>query len=149
MTKSEHIVRGRKLADGSWVQIHEDGSETPLETRKSDWERAIGFSQDDANYNALLDPDNEPFLTEADRAQIEALPEAKRVRHRLGLTQREFSDRFQIPLGTLRDWERGARSPDAAARHLLRLIDVAPDFVSDMLEEPAVESAEERRSKVA
>jgi putative transcriptional regulator len=34
----------------------------------------------------------------------------------LGLTQQEFSVRFLIPLGTLRDWEQGAAEPDQAAR---------------------------------
>jgi putative transcriptional regulator len=34
----------------------------------------------------------------------------KKLRWKLGLSQRAFASRYGIPLGTLRDWEQG-RSP--------------------------------------
>jgi putative transcriptional regulator len=40
----------------------------------------------------------------------------------LGLTQDEFAERFQIPIGTLRDWEQGRVEPDQAAQAYLRAI---------------------------
>ena len=36
-------------------------------------------------------------------------PQVKLIRRALGLTQEEFAGRFQIPLGTLRDWGRVLR----------------------------------------
>ena len=46
----------------------------------------------------------------------------KTLRRALGLTQEEFAARFQIPLGTLRDWEQGKSEPDQSARAYLRAI---------------------------
>ena len=47
----------------------------------------------------------------------------KRVRRKLGLSQEQFAQRFQIPLGTLRDWEQHRREPDQAARAYLIVIE--------------------------
>ena len=49
-------------------------------------------------------------------------PRLKIIRRALGLTQEEFSARFHIPLGTLRDWEQGATRPDQTARAYLGAI---------------------------
>ncbi len=56
-------------------------------------------------------------------------PRMKIIRGALGLTREEFAARFQIPLGTLRDWEQGAKEPDQAARAYLRAITGDPDAV--------------------
>ncbi|CAH1696778.1 Putative transcriptional regulator [Hyphomicrobiales bacterium] len=45
------------------------------------------------------------------------------------LTQVEFARRYGLSLSTLRDWEYGRRSPDAAALTLLRVIDREPEAV--------------------
>ena len=49
------------------------------------------------------------------------------VRARVGMTQREFSDRIGISVDTLRNWEQGRRYPTGTARALLRIIDKAPE----------------------
>lgn len=49
------------------------------------------------------------------------------VRARVGMTQREFSDRIGISVDTLRNWEQGRRYPNGTARALLRIIDKAPE----------------------
>ena len=49
-------------------------------------------------------------------------PHLKILRRALGMTQEEFATRFQIPLGTLRDWEQGRAEPDQTARAYLRAI---------------------------
>jgi putative transcriptional regulator len=69
---------------------------------------------------ARSDPDARPFSA-AERARMKHTPRAKLIRRTLGLTQEEFAARFQIPLGTLRDWEHGAAEPDQAARAYLRV----------------------------
>jgi putative transcriptional regulator len=81
---------------------------------------------------ALADPDARP-LTPDDIKRMKRIPRAKIIRRALGLTQEEFSTRFRIPLGTLRDWEQGAAEPDQAARAYLTVIARNPKAVADAL----------------
>jgi len=81
---------------------------------------------------ALADPDAKP-LTPDDIKRMKRIPRAKIIRRALGLTQGEFSARFRIPLGTLRDWEQGAAEPDQAARAYLTVIARNPKAVADAL----------------
>ena len=82
---------------------------------------------------ALSDPDAQP-LTPEDFKRMKRSPRAKIIRRALGLTQEEFSSRFQIPLGTLRDWEQGAAEPDQASRAYLKVIAVDPEAVRRALQ---------------
>jgi putative transcriptional regulator len=77
---------------------------------------------------AHADPDAQP-LTEADMATMPRIPRAKTLRRALGLTQEEFAARYQIPLGTLRDWEQGRAEPDQPARAYLTAIAGDPNAV--------------------
>jgi len=52
---------------------------------------------------------------------------ARRVRRRLGLSQLEFSQRIDVSLETIRNWEQGKRSPTGAAKALLKVLDKAPE----------------------
>ena len=81
---------------------------------------------------ALSDPDALP-LTDADIKRMKRTPQVKVIRRALGLSQEEFSDRFRIPLGTLRDWEQGRKDPDAAARAYLVVIGRNPAAVAEAL----------------
>jgi len=57
------------------------------------------------------------------------------LRRKLKLTQRQFSDRYGLKLGTVRNWEQGRSSkvvPDAAAALLLRVIESDPDGVAEI-----------------
>jgi putative transcriptional regulator len=49
------------------------------------------------------------------------------VRKRLGLTQLEFSQRIDVSLDTIRNWEQGKRCPTGAAKALLKILDKAPE----------------------
>lgn len=60
-------------------------------------------------------------------------PDVATIRKRLGLSQEKFAGRFNLPRGSVRDWEQGRRAPDAAARNLLRVIDYAPETVERAL----------------
>jgi putative transcriptional regulator len=77
---------------------------------------------------ANADPDAKPF-TAAQLARAKHTPRAKLIRRALGITQEEFAAHFQIPLGTLRDWEQGAKEPDRAARAYLTVIAQDPEAV--------------------
>ncbi len=59
--------------------------------------------------------------------------DVKRMRRRLKLTQDEFSRRFGIPQGTLRDWEQGRRRPEGPARAFLLVIQHEPKAVERAL----------------
>lgn len=51
-----------------------------------------------------------------------------KLRHRLGLSQAQFADRYGLPIGTVRNWEQGRRSKvDASGSLLLSLIERDPD----------------------
>ncbi len=66
--------------------------------------------------------DDLPPMTEAELAQAQIVPRVKTLRRVLRLTQEQFSERYGIPLGTLRDWEQGAKEPDTAAKSYIRCI---------------------------
>jgi putative transcriptional regulator len=100
---------------------------------QTDWTRIEALTGEQALQNALADPDNPP-LTNEQLARMRRIPDPQEIRQRLGLTQREFSRQFQIALGTLRDWEQGARRPDSAAKAYLRVIAAAPDAVRRILQ---------------
>ncbi len=123
----ENIIRVRRLADGSSVQGLPDGSLLPM-VDNTDWARLDAMTEEEIEANALSDPDNPP-LTDEELANMWGPAEAKRMRARLNMTQEEFSEKFQIPLGTLRDWERGASIPDKSARTLLKVIANEPEAV--------------------
>lgn len=87
---------------------------------KHDWSRLDAMSEAQRHAAALADPDAQP--TDADMDRMKQTPRLKIIRRALGLTQEEFATRFQIPLGTLRDWEQGAAQLDQTARAYLRAI---------------------------
>jgi putative transcriptional regulator len=68
-------------------------------------------------------------LTREELSRVKLVPRSKTMRRALGLTQEEFSERYRIPLGTLRDWEQGRTEPDAPARAYLRVIAKNPEMV--------------------
>lgn len=129
--KESNIVKARILRDGTVVQVLPDGSYVPLED-KTDWARLAAMTEEEIEANALADPDNPP-LTDEELARMRRVPQPKRIRERLKLTQEQFSERFEIPQGTLRDWEQGASNPDQAARTLLRVIEQDPEGVARAL----------------
>ena len=125
-------IRARRQADGSIVQVVPDGTTRALEDR-TDWQRLEAMTEEEIEANAKEDPDNPPLYRE-ELARMLPIPNPRTIRRRMGLTQEQFSTSFHIPLGTLRDWEQGAREPDSAARTLLRVIDKNPDAVLQALE---------------
>ena len=82
--------------------------------------------------NPAYDPDNPP-RTEAQLAGMKRISPAKALRFRLGLSQQEFAARYQIPIGTLRDWEQHRSEPDAPARAYLKVIAADPEGVAKKL----------------
>lgn len=82
---------------------------------------------------ARTDPDANP-LTPEDLRRMRRTPRVKLIRRSLGLTQEEFATRYQISIGTLRDWEQNRTEPDQTARSYLKLIARDPEHVRKTLE---------------
>jgi putative transcriptional regulator len=81
---------------------------------------------------ARADPDARP-LTLADFKRMKPRPWVQILRRSLDLTQEEFSARYRIPLGTLRDWEQGRAEPDQPTRAYLTIIARDPERVKRLL----------------
>ncbi len=109
-----------------------DGATKPLDD-KTDWQRLREMNDEEVRAAALSDPDARP-LTESDTARMRRVPRVKTLRRALRLTQEEFAARYQIPLGTLRDWEQARAEPDQPARAYLKAIAGDPEGVERALQ---------------
>ncbi len=105
----------------------------------AEWARFDAITDEEAYQNALGDPDNPP-LTAARLAKMRRIPNPKRLRLSMNLTQEQFARQFHIALGTLRDWEQGVRMPDGTAKTYLRVIEAIPEAVSAALNPEAEEN---------
>jgi putative transcriptional regulator len=75
-----------------------------------------------------------PHLSAAKLGLMKRVAPIKRIRWQLGFSQEEFADQFEIPIGTLRDWEQGRSRPDRPALAYLKVIGTDPAFVSRSLQ---------------
>jgi putative transcriptional regulator len=113
----------------------------PLSEPSTDWTRLEAMSGEEALQNALDDPESQP-LTPEQRARLRRVPDPRAIRVGMGLTQEAFARRFEIALGTLRDWEQGAHIPDSTAKAYLRVIEANPEAVVAALRgRPAAQTA--------
>lgn len=55
--------------------------------------------------------------------------DVKALRNKLGMTQEGFASTFGLNVDTVKQWERGRRSPRGPERTLLRVIEREPDAV--------------------
>lgn len=62
-------------------------------------------------------------------AQLDVLA----IRRRTGLSQAAFSRRIGVSSATLRNWEKGLRTPEGPARVLLALMERNPQIVEETL----------------
>ena len=125
---SKTTIFARTRPDGTIVEVLPDDGERPFPgtTMRPMTDAEISAA-------ATTDPDARPMTTDELRA-AKRVPRAKTLRRSLGLTQEEFSARFQIPLGTLRDWEQGRAEPDQTARAYLKVIAGDPEAVQRTLQ---------------
>ena len=107
-------------------------TKTTAKPPKHDWSRFDAMSEAQRSAAAMHDPDAIP-LTPSDFKRMKRTPQVKLIRRALSLTQEEFSGRFHIPIGTLRDWEQGAAVPDQSARAYLTVIARDPEAVRKAL----------------
>jgi putative transcriptional regulator len=95
------------------------------------------MTDEEVHAAVLSDPDAQP-LTKENFARMKSTPRVKIIRRALGLTQEEFSSRYHIPLGTLRDWEQGRTEPDRAMYAYLKVIATMPEDVQNALQPQSI-----------
>ncbi len=113
--------------NGRLVRVKPDGTEEALQTPV-----LAPRSAEEIEAAAIRDSENPP-LTKARTGQLRPVPRVKTLRRALALTQEEFAVRYQIPLGTLRDWEQGRSEPDQPAKAYLTVIARDPESVERAL----------------
>ena len=101
---------------------------------QTDWKALKKLSDEEITRRARSDPDNPP-LTDEELAAMRRVPEVKRIRLQLALSQEDFSRIYHVPLSTLRDWEQGRSKPDQTSRTFLQLIERDPERIRALLEE--------------
>ena len=98
---------------------------------KIDLNKPAGLPVGRMNAQLLDETTDQDILLQAQAdeqgAVLDAAKFARRVRKRLGLTQIEFSQRIDVSLDTIRNWEQGKRSPTGAAKALLKVLDKSPE----------------------
>ena len=132
--KNENTIVAKRQSDGTIAQVLPDRSTRPLADH-TDWARVQAMTDDEVTAAANADPDALP-LTPAQLHNARRVPRAKTLRRALGLTQEEFSTRYHIPIGTLRDWEQGRCEPDQTALAYLTVIARDPENTRRVLAEP-------------
>jgi putative transcriptional regulator len=101
-----------------------------------DWERMRATTDEEIARQIAADPDTAPDTANtADAAGWQvvrrpAVPDVRRVRTKLGLSQAAFARRFGLSARTVQEWEQGRAVPDQPARVLLRVIEEAPETVA-------------------
>lgn len=65
-----------------------------------------------------------------------SIPETdlKALRKKLGLTQREFAEKYHLSFQVVRSWEQLEKKPSGAAKLLLFLIDKIPQPIENELD---------------
>ena len=73
-------------------------------------------------------------IMENDRGTIvRYVPNVKEIRVNLGNTQKEFCERFNINIETLRAWEQKKRTPDSISAAYLACIAAKPEMIEQIL----------------
>jgi putative transcriptional regulator len=124
------MIQAKRLANGKLVQVMPDGTEREF-VSQTDWAAFDAQTDEEVMAAVLSDPDA-VVLTDEERRERH-VPNVRKIRQKLQLTQEQFAERFQVPIGTLRDWEQGVTLPDKAARSYLRVIAKNPQAVVEAL----------------
>lgn len=59
------------------------------------------------------------------------VPDVRAIRAALGLSREAFAQKFGLKVAAVREWEQGLRTPDPAARTLLKVIARHPEIVAE------------------
>ena len=117
------------------VSVEHNPGDPPIQTN-TDWAAVDALTDEQIEAAVRDDPDAAP-IGFYDMPGFIHIPNVKKLRDRLGLTQEAFAATYRIPIGTLRDWEQGRKLPDAPARAYLTVIARNPEAVAGLLRDAA------------
>lgn len=103
---------------------------------QTDWEKVDAMTDEEVHVAALADPNAQP-LTDEELKRLRLVPNPKSIRKKLGLSQREFSERYGLSKRTVEAWETERFVPDQAAKTLLRIIATVPEIVEKVVRDDA------------
>lgn len=113
--------------------IYRPDPNNPRKLTPEEEARLDAMTDEEITAAALSDPDNPP-LTDEELQWMATTLAAREVREKLGLTQKQFAERYQISYGRLRDLEQGRTvREDTALLAYLRVIDREPEAVARAL----------------
>ena len=78
--------------------------------------------------------DEDRPLSAKDLQRMRPVTLSKAIRWKLGLSQKEFAERYGLAPGTVRDWEQYRSEPDAGTRAYLEIIAADPKAVDRLRE---------------
>ena len=109
-----------------------------VDPKSFDWSKVDATSDADIARQIAQDGETAPDMSRAapEAARVVRPPAAidvKRIRRRLGLSQRNFALRFGFRTRTIQEWEQRRRLPEGPARILLMLIEKEPGAVERAL----------------
>jgi len=113
------------------ILVEHNPGDPPIETG-TDWAAVEALTDEQIKAAVRDDPDAVP-IGFFNLPGFHLIPNVKRLREKLGMTQDVFAATYRIPLGTLRDWEQERKIPDATARAYLTVIARAPETVAKAL----------------
>lgn len=104
----------------------------------TDWDGLDAMTDDDIARQIADNPDAPPDLSDAppETIRVEHPPggvNVRGIRAKLGLSQGAFARRFGFSPAAVRDWEQGRKTPEAAARTLLLVIEQDPEQVASIV----------------
>lgn len=117
------------------ISVEHNPGDPPIKT-DTDWAAVEALTAEEIHAAVLSDPDAAPIAF-FDQPSFIRIPNVRRLRERLAMTQEAFAATYRIPVGTLRDWEQGRKRPDAPARAYLTVIARDPKAVASLLEKAA------------
>jgi len=117
------------------ISVEHSLGDPPIKTN-TDWTRVDALTDEQIEASVRDDPDAVPIRFFEQPGFIR-IPNVKKLRESLAMTQEEFAAAYRIPVGTLRDWEQGRKRPDAPARAYLIVIARNPKAVARLLGEAA------------
>ena len=82
--------------------------------------------------SAALSQDLAATGVAAAQVDVDAQPDVRGIRERIGLTREQFALRYGLEVETIRNWESGKRDMDAAARSYLKVIANDPERVEQI-----------------
>jgi len=103
--------------------------------RDEDFQELLGAVQEAIEYRQGLRHDLRTTLLPAPPEAMEA-GSIRRLRERIGLSQRVFAMALNVSIKTVQAWESGARVPDGGNLKLLRLGEAHPELVFGRLYSP-------------